>query len=474
MRGSRIAVVLLGIVAPGAAAADGKDAPPLVIDVELPALPQGSDLPLTFEAGKGLQGFAVRVGSGDLRTPAVDGESVFIGSGNEMRAYQCLGGRLKWKTPTDDSQPSSPAVAGGRVYFNTQSCTVYAMDAATGERKWSQWVAGSVATTPAVSGDVVFVSGPDADGGAAGGFKLEAYAAASGKKLFKSALRADVITAPVVKDGRVFFALGDGTVAASDLSGKSLWETKGEALAAPCPHEGRLLVASGKEPAGAPSLVDLDAATGSPGRAVATPPGGSGREPSKAAGEEPGRRGGAAPGRPVPKPGPSGKPQAGPRKTPEAPRDPPLTPPTPPSGSAGPVRGNVTAFGYEGPRPCVVRGIVAMSAGDTLLLQPAGGGETTRVSLDRLTAGAPVAAGRCVLQATRDGRLFAVDAASGRVEFVLRFTCGGKWVLFNSSPVVSRGRAYLGTGDGVLVGVDLPDPSLDGWPMWGGSPERSR
>ncbi len=472
MRASRSLVFLSGILGTAAVLSAAGDDPPATdpppVEVRLPD-PGAAEEPVAFEAGEGLQGFVVRVGAGGLQTPAVDGDSVFVGAGSEMRSYACLGGRLKWKAPTDDSSPSSPAVAGGRVYFNTQSCTVYALDAATGERAWSQWIAGSVATTPAVSGDVVFVSGPDNEKGAAG-YKLEAYAAADGKRLFRSALRADIYSAPVVRGGRVYYGMADGTVAASDLSGKALWETKGEALAAPCPHGGRLLVAAGKDAAGVPGLVTLDAATGASGRAVATPPGGTAKMP----GDEPGRKGGGAGGKPVKRPAPSPKPPTGPRDNPDGSGGGRGQPPVvvPPAAPGVPPRGPGTAFGYEGPRPCVVGETAAMASGEALLLQPVAGGETLRVPLAGPAAGSPVAAGSLVLQATQGGRLIAVDAASGKVRFELRFTRNGSPVALVSSPAVTRGRAYLGTAEGTLVAVDLPDPSADGWPMWGGGPSR--
>lgn len=78
------------------------------------------------------------------------------------------------------------------------------------------------------------------------------------------------------------------------------------------------------------------------------------------------------------------------------------------------------------------------------------------------------------LQATRDGRILGVDPVSGALRFDVRLTREGKPLNLASSPAVWRGRAYLGTPDGMLVALDLPDASADGWPMWGGSPSRSK
>jgi outer membrane protein assembly factor BamB len=42
-----------------------------------------------------------------------------------------------------------------------------------------------------------------------------------------------------------------------------------------------------------------------------------------------------------------------------------------------------------------------------------------------------------------------------------------------SQPVVADGRIYVGTEDGRLVAIDTKDPSITGWPTWGGNAQRT-
>lgn len=42
-----------------------------------------------------------------------------------------------------------------------------------------------------------------------------------------------------------------------------------------------------------------------------------------------------------------------------------------------------------------------------------------------------------------------------------------------SQPVVDDGWIYVGTEDGKLVAIDTKDPSVTGWPTWGGNAQRT-
>jgi len=456
--------IAAGLLCGAVAAAGGSPVP--VHEVEVPV---AAAAPQEVRGTGGLQGFVVRVGAGPILTPAVAGRRVFAGSGAEMRAFDAITGRALWTRGVDDAGPTAPAVLEEEVYFNTASCTLYALDVATGARKWSRWIAGTVASTPAVSGGLVFVTGPAKEGA----FKIEAYAAGNGGLQFARALPADVLSAPVVAGDRVFLALAGGRLLAYDLKGRMIWEKSEGAMAAPWPHGERLLVACG-DGNGEPGLRSLDAATGaSDARGVATPS--SPPKPAPASPEKGMFAGGGGGGGGIPRPMPPATPD--PRGDAAPGNDGPdskAPPGTPTPGNGPGVVGAGGSFGFEGPRPCVLGTTAALAVNDRLLLQPLDGGEAVRVDLGAEAAGAPAAAGSLFVQATRDGRLLGFDPATGERRFEVRLTCEGKPVPLAASPAVWRGRAYVGTADGSLVVIDLPDPSADGWPMWGGSPQRAR
>ena len=196
-------------------------------------------------------------------------------------------------------------------------------------------------------------------------------------------------------------------------------------------------------------------------------------------------RGGPAPGAAGPKPGPAAAPKDPLRDRPTGPgkggkKNPPQAPgaPTPATGSGpppAPYLPGVGGFGYEGPRPVVAGRTAALAGSGSLLLRELDEDRERRIPIADRPAGPPAAAGAFFVQATCGGRLLLVEAASGEIRFEMRFrTAKGDVVPFSSSPSVSRGRAYIGTADGRILGVDLPMPGLDGWPMWGGNAGRGK
>jgi outer membrane protein assembly factor BamB len=75
----------------------------------------------------------------------------------------------------------------------------------------------------------------------------------------------------------------------------------------------------------------------------------------------------------------------------------------------------------------------------------------------------PAVAGGRVVVGTSTGGVVVCDARSGNL--VLRMPLGEE-VRFQ--PTVAGGVIYAGTAHGILYALDTGDPSLDGWPMWGG------
>ncbi|WP_435125152.1 PQQ-binding-like beta-propeller repeat protein [Halobaculum sp. D14] len=76
-------------------------------------------------------------------------------------AYNLAGGEPLWRTrlpaPEARSATTTPAAAGDRVFVGTADGTLAALDAATGERRWSRPVGSEVYTAPLVGDRRVFV-----------------------------------------------------------------------------------------------------------------------------------------------------------------------------------------------------------------------------------------------------------------------------------------------------------------------------
>jgi len=162
----------------------------------------------------------------------------------------------KWTYQAEGTVFSSPAVAGGVVYVGCSCGYLYALDAATGKKKWAYWTGGSqVNDSPAVVGGVVyFASGED--------HTLHALDAATGKKKWAYQTRGPIgNSSPTVVGGVVYFGSWDGNVYALDAAtGAKKWayQTGNRVEASPAVADGVVYVGSVDDG----TLYALDAATG--------------------------------------------------------------------------------------------------------------------------------------------------------------------------------------------------------------------
>ncbi len=141
---------------------------------------------------------------------------------------------VKWSFQTGEPIVSSPAVAGGTVYIGSMDNHLYAIDAASGKQKWKFDAHGDVRSSPAVSGGLVYVVSLDG--------KLYAVDAVTGTEKWNFATQGErrhtaagmeyaapstetmpdpwdlFLSSPTVADGVVYFGSGDGHVYAVDAA----------------------------------------------------------------------------------------------------------------------------------------------------------------------------------------------------------------------------------------------------------------
>lgn len=183
-----------------------------------------------------------------LSSPAVAGGMVFFGSGDgHVYALDAATGALKWKARTGDVVHSSPAVSGGTVFVGSWDSFLYAFDAQTGKEKW-RFQSGldpqygnqvGFQASPAVSSGVVYIGCRDS--------KVYALDAATGKQKWVFSNNGSwVITSPAVHDGKVYFGTSDtGLVHVLDAAtGEKLhtWTRKFPVFASPAVARGVLYV----------------------------------------------------------------------------------------------------------------------------------------------------------------------------------------------------------------------------------------
>ena len=155
-----------------------------------------------LHAETGREAWQVKLRSEVHATPAIVGGRVFVVTTTpEVVVLDLASGAEIWRT--DAGGPSSPAVANGVVYVGGEDQAVRALDAGSGEERWSTPLGYPIASSPASSGDMVYIaSGPS----------ITALDAASGQTLWGH-VAGDVITADVaVVDGMVIASGHDGYV----------------------------------------------------------------------------------------------------------------------------------------------------------------------------------------------------------------------------------------------------------------------
>ena len=205
---------------------------------------------------------------------------MFRGNPQHSGVYQAAGvpkfSKVKWKFHTNGSVVSSPAVAGGVVYVGSSDGILYAVDLESGTLKWKFPTGSRVASSPAVDGGVVLFPSYDgnfyavdtATGKKKWSFKTAGERRFAGKHLHGSMPMAEMmpdpfdfyLSSPTVLNGVVYFGSGDGNVyALEEASGTLKWkfQTGDVVHASPAIADGALFIGSWDS-----YFYALDAATG--------------------------------------------------------------------------------------------------------------------------------------------------------------------------------------------------------------------
>ena len=146
-----------------------------------------------------------------LSSPALWNGTVYFGSGDgNVYALDAATGSLRWKFKTGDVVHASPAIADGRLYIGSWDSYFYALDAATGKELW-RFKTGEdpqyhnqvgMQSSATIADGVVYFGCRDSN--------LYALDAASGHQRWVFNNKGSwVITSPVVRKGKIYFATSD-------------------------------------------------------------------------------------------------------------------------------------------------------------------------------------------------------------------------------------------------------------------------
>ncbi len=422
-------------------------------------------------------GFEVQFAShAPVVTPAVYQGKVYVSGGfrsKEFHAFQATTGKPAWSVTLDDDGPSSAACERGVCVFNTESCTVFAVNSETGKMLWSWWLGDPLTSSPTLAGGRVFTSYP-AHGSAdpkkpkppKASHALAAFDLKSGKVLWQKWLDSDVMSAPVAMNGFLYVSTFAGTLIKFEQStGKIRYAIRTRATSAPVVTFG----ASGLESTyyTRRGEDEDDVAEEMIIRADHNKPKTKFKAHKRKAkyldkkvqaqadyafeGEANDAANGFSGGAPA-----AANPSAA-------------------GGNIGQASVN-TMQAFQGSRILHFDDRLVNTMGDEVVATSAETGKkiwSFKLKGDVAKEGgflgtAPLAAGDSVVVATLKGSVLRLDPKSGKTR--AKYSIGAR---VRSQPVVAGGWIYVGTEDGRLVAIDTGDAKMTGWPMWGGDAART-
>jgi Ca-activated chloride channel homolog len=393
----------------------GTDRPAVKVDV--PAPPRGGAARFTFGDGE-RRGWVTRIPeTNQLPSVAYGDGRVYVSGGFESVSFYALdakSGRVAWASQQlEDNGPTAPIYEDGRIIFNTESCTLFVMEAATGKKLWFKFLGDPTLSQPAVSGGLVYASHPCARGQC-----LTAYKVKTGDEVWSADVGSELLAAPVVDGDAVYATNLDGRMYRFDKkTGKKRWSKAVRATTTPWVDGGKLYVSRRGKRAEQQIVMSADT-----GELVAE----HGSVPASYLGDIPTN-----------------------------------------------LNSWKKVWAFEGSRPVVSDGVKYEAMGGFVQASDPASGEARwkrrwADGEDKRAFGTIALAGPQVVVSTRTGELFGLDVDTGYTVWAYAI---GKEIV--AEPIVAEGWVYAATTDGEVIALEVGDATLDGWHMWGGNPHHN-
>jgi len=389
----------------------GSDRAALAVSVPTP--PRGGAVAFAFADDQA--GWVAHIpDSRQLPALAYGEDKIYVSGGFDSVNFYALSattGQFEWAARNlQDNGPTAAVFDDGRVIFNTESCTLFALDASTGKRLWHKYLGDPTLAQIAVADGLVFAAHPSDDGNRLSAFKVQ-----SGARVWSRTISGDLLAAPVVHGDSVYVTSIHGRVYRFERSrGKRVWARSMRATTAPWLVGDELFV-SRRNGSKEQQVV------------VSTETGKILREHHEKAG----------------------------RHIHDVPRN---------------LSDWRKVWAFEGSRPVVDRGVRYVAMGGEVRATDARSGEAlwirryAKASAKR-SVGSVALAGPQVVIATRTGQIYGLDVDTGYTLWA--YDLGHKVV---AEPIVARGWVYAATKDGLVIALHVGDTTLDGWHMFGGNP----
>ena len=479
--------VVPSVAAPPAAKSAGRPAKNVAQKIDLSAamnvnLPEArQDLePASFTTPDGKTGWVLRIpGRRPIATPAYADGMLFVGGGygsHEFYALDANTGKVIWKIQTGDDGPTAAVVSDGMVAFNTESCTLLVVDEQSGRVIWQEWLGDPLMSQPAIDKRILYMAHPAATGRPTkpvlfhpdpatpgGSHRLLAAELTTGRHIWEQEIAGDVITAPVLSDGTVYFTTFDGTsYALNAADGSVVWVKTSAGTSAPVVSKGQLYETrkgqAGKDTVEGLARVDAKKGEARDKDLLAQ---------SKADYLQAGKGGGVA--------------LSGATVT---------ALDTSVGFGAAPAPANLKAaddavgvntvagaWAYQGSRAALSKGQILNAQGNYLNSVRASDG---RPSWKVKVVGAPSAAGGQVFSPPAVGRDYLYLAGATGYLVSVRQSDGGVGFSYAMKaprafqPALANGNVYAATSDGRLICLKTGNKDADGWYAWGGNAQHNK
>ncbi len=390
-----------------------------IVKVHVPVPPSGGAIGFSF--GDDRRGWVTRIPDARaLPAVAYGHDRVYVSGGFQSVSFYALAattGRVEWATTNlEDNGPTAAVIEGDDVLFNTESCTLFALDARTGKRRWHRYLGDPTLAQVAVTDGLVYAAHPVKNGDT--GFRLSAFTVTAGAPVWSRAIDGELLATPVISGDSVYASTLAGTTYRFDhRTGKLRWAQRLHATTAPWIAGDELFVT--RRNGGKEQQVVVATATGQVLREHWIAPGSSAYDV--------------------------------------------------PGTNAQPA----TVWAFEGSRPVVDHGIHYVALGPDVVASDAKTGDTIwnrryRTQRQGRVLGSVALAGSTLVVSSRDGKVFGLDVDTG---FTLWSYDLGHTV--TAEPIVAKGWLYASTTDGYVIALDVADKSLDGWHMFGGNPQKN-
>ena len=455
------------------------------IPVNLPEL-TGDLQPAGFQTSDGKSGWIMRIPGGrPIATPAYWDGKLFIGGGygsHEFYAINADTGAVVWQIKTSDDGPTAAVVEDDCVAFNTESCTVIVCDARSGKVLWQEWLGDPLMSQPAIYNHRLYIAHPagqrnsNASGQspspAGSSHRLLCANLKTGAHVWDREIPADVISAPIIDAGRVYFTCFDGTSFCLNAdSGGVVWKKANSGTSAPLVAGGQVMLTTKVREQDKPyeGLKRIDSKQGDDKNGTLL-----GKAEAKYLDEyKGGLIGGAGHGT-----GP-GLGVAEAVKI-DASVGFGSAPPAAMLGSANKQVGVSTVVGgwaYQGSRPAFSRGQMMNAQGRYLNCIRATDGKFTwraeltgaGINADSQIFSPPSIGTKHLYLSSVLGHVLTIRQSNGYVGRLYMFKQP-----FMFQPALARGNMYLGTANGSLICLRMGDPDVDGWYAWGGNAQHNK